>query len=223
MKKPLPADLTEAKMNLMVHYSEWSLLSGHSGLGLRRHGWEQEVFVFDRSWRTGANQSACGDYSQVLAKDVWYLNIKGKSMKYCQRRSGFTLVEILIVAIILGILAAIVIPQFSDAASDAKSSVLTSNLQSLWAQAELYQAHHENLYPWDDGAGGLDSDAEIIRKFTTQTDADGAAGTEYGPYMQAVPVNPYVDNDSPVFAEVAADGVDWLIDVAAGDLSDGRP
>ena len=147
-----------------------------------------------------------------------------KTFMKCHRsRSGFTLVEILIVAVILGILAAVVVPQFSDATTDAKSSVMTSNLQSLWAQAELYQAHHKNLYPWDDGAGGLDSDAEIIRKFTTQTDAYGDAGVEYGPYMQAVPVNPYLDNDTPVFAEVAADGVDWLIDVDEGDLSDGRP
>ena len=64
-----------------------------------------------------------------------------KTFMKCHRsRSGFTLVEILIVAVILGILAAVVVPQFSDATTDAKSSVMTSNLQSLWAQAELYQA-----------------------------------------------------------------------------------
>ena len=37
-------------------------------------------------------------------------------------KSGFTLVEVLIVVVILGILAAVVIPQFSDASTEAKES-----------------------------------------------------------------------------------------------------
>ncbi len=41
------------------------------------------------------------------------------------RKSGFTLVEILIVVIILGILAAIVIPQFTNASQDAPMTTKT--------------------------------------------------------------------------------------------------
>ncbi|MCG8405619.1 MAG: prepilin-type N-terminal cleavage/methylation domain-containing protein, partial [Phycisphaerales bacterium] len=37
---------------------------------------------------------------------------------------AFTLVELLIVVVILGILAAVVIPQFSDASTDARFSSL---------------------------------------------------------------------------------------------------
>ena len=44
------------------------------------------------------------------------------------RKTGFTLVEILIVVIILGILAAIVIPQFTNASQDAIESALLSQL-----------------------------------------------------------------------------------------------
>ena len=44
------------------------------------------------------------------------------------RKSGFTLIEILIVVIILGILAAIVIPQFSNASNDARKSSLASTV-----------------------------------------------------------------------------------------------
>ena len=54
--------------------------------------------------------------------------------KAYRNRKGFTLVEILIVVIILGILAAIVIPQFTSASSDARQSSLTSQLQTLRSQ-----------------------------------------------------------------------------------------
>ncbi len=58
--------------------------------------------------------------------------------------SGFTLVEILIVVVILGILAAIVIPQFTDASTQAKESALASDLQMMRSQLELYKIQHND-------------------------------------------------------------------------------
>ncbi len=57
---------------------------------------------------------------------------------YISRRArhGFTLIEILIVVVILGILAAIVIPQFTDAAAEASRSNLQSQLQTLRSQLD---------------------------------------------------------------------------------------
>ena len=52
------------------------------------------------------------------------------------KRSGFTLVEILIVVIILGILAAIVIPQFTNASSSARTSSIQSLLQTVRSQID---------------------------------------------------------------------------------------
>ena len=144
-------------------------------------------------------------------------------MRHCKRNYGFTLVEILIVVIILGILAAIVIPQFSDASSDAKDSSLASNLRALRAQGELYKAEHGDVYPWEDADGALDSDDEIMRKLTTMTTVDGEADGTLGPYMQSVPLNPFVGNDSVAFAEEAAEDIDWVITLATGAVDDGRP
>lgn len=62
-------------------------------------------------------------------------------------RKGFTLVEILIVVVILGILAAIVIPQFTNASTAAKESNLKSNLQTVRAQIELYKLDNNDVPP----------------------------------------------------------------------------
>lgn len=67
--------------------------------------------------------------------------------KTYRRRGGFTLIEILIVVVILGILAAIVIPQFTDAAQDANVSSARSQLQSMRSQIELYRVQNNGTAP----------------------------------------------------------------------------
>jgi len=68
-------------------------------------------------------------------------------MKVSNRNTrGFTLIEILIVVVILGILAAIVIPQFSSASQEASISSVRSQLQTLRSQVELYRVQN-NEYP----------------------------------------------------------------------------
>jgi len=66
-------------------------------------------------------------------------------------RKGFTLVEILIVVVILGILAAIVVPQFASASQDAIKSALRSQTQTISAQIELYRVQNAGTLPHDAG------------------------------------------------------------------------
>lgn len=66
-------------------------------------------------------------------------------------RRAFTLIEILIVVVILGILAAIVIPQFTDASQDAQLSSIQSQLQTVRSQIELYNVQNV-VYPDFSGA-----------------------------------------------------------------------
>jgi general secretion pathway protein G len=109
---------------------------------------------------------------------------------YQTRKSGFTLVEILIVVIILGILAAIVIPQFTNASQDARKNSLTSQLQTIRSQLELYKLQHKDKPPAGVLAG---TNWDEMLKQTDADQADYVAGTSltgpFGPYLQQPPVN----------------------------------
>jgi len=110
-----------------------------------------------------------------------------------QRRNskGFTLVEILIVVIILGILAAIVIPQFTNASTDARKNSLTSQLQTVRSQLELYKLQHNDKLP---GFAGATADLQW-EQMTGQTDVNGLTTTkDFGPYLQQTPANPLNTN-----------------------------
>jgi len=110
------------------------------------------------------------------------------------RKTGFTLIEILIVVIILGILAAIVIPQFSSASNDARRSNVQTTAQTLRSQIALYRLQHQDRLPplSGDGTGAND----FWEHMTQYSDESGAlngltktATHKYGPYMQQRPVN----------------------------------
>ena len=112
-----------------------------------------------------------------------------------KKRNGFTLVEILIVVIILGILAAIVIPQFSDASEKARLSSLVSDLQTVRSQIQLYKFHHIGDLP---GTVGGVSFEDSMTKYTT---IDGELAVPqapdpnvYGPYLRMIPTNPFDDS-----------------------------
>lgn len=101
---------------------------------------------------------------------------------------GFTLVEILILVLILGILAMVVIPQLSDASEDARESSVKSNLYTIRSQIEVYMQEHLNTLPTMQG---------FVEQMTSKTHRDGTVGGNLGPYLLEFPTNPY-NNDATV-------------------------
>ena len=55
-----------------------------------------------------------------------------------KRKGGFTLVEIMIVVVIIGILAALAVPAFQRARWNAVETSIRNNLRQIWGAAQQY-------------------------------------------------------------------------------------
>jgi general secretion pathway protein G len=147
-------------------------------------------------------------------------------------RSAFTLVELLIVVVILAILAAVAIPQFTSSAEDAKASALQANVGVLRNAMELYKLQHKGQYPGYPAAGGDPTAADFAdqminaSKDDNTTAAPGTAGFDLGPYIkERIPDNPVnglntvlVILDAAAFPAAADDSTGWVYKPSIGKI-----
>ncbi len=119
-------------------------------------------------------------------------------------RAGFTLVEILIVVVILGILAAIVVPQFTNASNEAVKGALESQLQTINSQVELYRVRNNGASPTLAAGEANDGWGDMVG----------------GEYLKDTPINGYTGEGS-VDAGVEADALAGTRDTAQGWVFDG--
>lgn len=145
---------------------------------------------------------------------------------------AFTLIELMIVVSILGILAAIVLPQVQGHTLQAKESAAKTSLQSLRTQAGLYKMDHNGLAPGY--AGSEVSGAELVNQFIGTSAVTGEAIASktpsnpflYGPYLSAFPENPFnglssvtfVPEATPFSTAATGTGSGWLYKKETGEF-----
>lgn len=115
-----------------------------------------------------------------------------------QVTAAFTLIEILIVVIIIGVLTSIVVPQFGGGTRTPRDATLKDCLRYLRTQIQVYRTQHGDIapgYPGDDASQAPDA-TTFVAQMTQFSDAEGRVSSArsrtygFGPYLSDMPANP---------------------------------
>lgn len=160
--------------------------------------------------------------------------LKGSEMK---RARAFTLVEILIVVVLLGVLAAIVIPALAGGTTSARRSTLAMNVHLLRRFIPVYTSHHLETSPgYPSGDRTADptlqtfiDQATLCSKRTGETALRGSLGYPFGPYLSKIPENPFNNldtiemlRDGQPFPAAADDEHGWIYKAQTGEIRPGN-
>jgi general secretion pathway protein G len=126
-------------------------------------------------------------------------------MNFAARARGFTLIELMVVLVIIGVLAALIVPNVLDRTDDARMTAARTDVNNLMQALKLYKLDNQR-YP--SAEQGLDS---LVRKPTA-----GPIPPAWKPYLDKLPndpwgrpyqyVNPGIKGEIDVFS-FGADGV----------------
>jgi len=149
------------------------------------------------------------------------------------RRGGFTLIEMLIVVVILGILATIVVPQFSNASVNAKENMLKDELRYLRTQVVVYKAQHHDVapgYPNGDRTA-TPTGPDFVAQMTKPTNEFGVTNSgatpvfKFGPYLSAMPGNPltrldgvWIVGDTDTMPDPTGADYGWIYKPLTGEI-----
>jgi general secretion pathway protein G len=142
--------------------------------------------------------------------------------KHLVREIAFSLVELVIVVVIIGIIAAIAVPRMSQAVEGADLAALGGDLAAMRTALDLYTIDHGGNYP-----GSL----VAIARYTSAAGAmssNPSATYKYGPYIRAIPACPIgprkgatgwaAANANPPTVVSGSAAVGWLYHAASGGV-----
>ncbi len=138
---------------------------------------------------------------------------------------GFSLVEMIIVVVIIGIIAAIAVPRLSSGARGADESALIGDLSAMRRSIDIYAAEHGGKFPGakpDGGSGAANSVTAFITQMTKYTNGGGRVsdirdgGHVYGPYLRTIPPIPVGPNKGNTTIAIDKDNSPPLVTASTG-------
>ena len=122
-----------------------------------------------------------------------------------REKSNWSYVELISIAVVLGLVAISVVPKFTQASQESKTSELIDGLHQMRSQLDLYRAQHKSCLP------SVDSFESFKTNMTTKVG-------QFGPYIEDIPVNPFNNLNTVRFdGEPAGTGkAGWRIDTKTG-------
>ncbi|TWO65534.1 type II secretion system protein GspG [Caenimonas sedimenti] len=93
---------------------------------------------------------------------------------------GFTLIELMVVLVIIGVLAALIVPNVLDRADDARSTAARTDVNNLMQALKLYKLDNQRYPSGEQGLGAL------VTRPTTQP-----VPPNWKPYLEKLPNDPW--------------------------------
>ena len=103
-----------------------------------------------------------------------------RSLARRARAAGFTLIELMVVLVIIGVLAALIVPNVLDRADDARVTAARTDVNNLMQALKLYRLDNQRYPSAEQGLQAL------VAKPST-----GAIPPNWKPYLEKLPNDPW--------------------------------
>lgn len=109
------------------------------------------------------------------------LALRGRWQSLHRRHAGFTLIELMVVVIIIGLLAAVVVPQFLGRVDDARKAKAKQDIQALETGLTMYKLDNFT-YPTPD---------QGLKALVEKPNDDSVKNWRPGGYLKHLPKDPW--------------------------------